>query len=116
MYENEKLAKVCGFAPNNIPTRIIISRAADKFGIEVFREITADMVKKCISLGLMKGRMVGVDGTLIKSNTSSHKNKETKQYTDGDAGLYVHGNYIKGIGFFSIQVAAFSKFLKNIDS
>ena len=55
MCENENLAKVCGFAPNNIPTRTIISRAADKFGIEAFREITTDMVKKCISLGLMKG-------------------------------------------------------------
>jgi hypothetical protein len=65
LQENEKLAEVCGFAPNKIPTRTIISRATDKFGIEVFREITISMVNKCISLGLMKGRLVGVDGTLI---------------------------------------------------
>ena len=104
LHENERLAEVCGFAPNKIPTRTIISRAANKFGIEVFREITIDIVKKCMSLGLMKGRLVGVDGTLIKSNTSPHKNKETKEYTDTDAGLYVHGNYIKGIGFLSFKL------------
>ena len=104
LYENERLAEVCGFVPNKIPTRTIISRAADKFCIEVFREITADMVKKCMSLGLIKGRMVGVDGTLIRSNTGPHKNKETKQYTDPDAGLYVHGNYIKGIGFLAFKL------------
>jgi hypothetical protein len=101
LHENEKLAEVCGFAPNKIPTRTIISRAADKFGIEVFREITISMVKKSMSLGLMKGRLVGVDGTLIKSNTSPYKNKKSNEYTDPDAGLYVHGNYIKGIGFLS---------------
>lgn len=77
LHENERLAEVCGFAPNKIPTRTIISRAADKFGIEVFREITIDIVNTCMSLGLMKGRLVGVDGTLIKSNTNPHKNKET---------------------------------------
>jgi len=101
LHENEKLAEVCGFAPNKIPTRKIISRAADNFGIEVFREITISMVKESMSLGLMKGRLVGVDGTLIKSNTSPYKNKESNEYTDPDAGLYVHGNYIKGIGFLS---------------
>ena len=74
LHENEKLAGVCGFAPNKIPTRIIISRAVDNFGIEVFREITISMVKESMSLGLMKGRLVGVDGTLIKSNTSPYKN------------------------------------------
>ena len=104
LHENKKLAQVCGFAANKIPTRTIISRAADKFGIEVFREITIDMVKNCMSLGLMKGKLVGVDGTLIKSNTSPHKNKETNEYTDNDAGLYVHGNYIKGIGFLSFKL------------
>jgi len=104
LHENEKLVKLCGFAHNKIPTRTIISRVIDKFGIEVFREITVDMVKKCMSLGLIKGRMVGVDGTLIKSNTSAYKNKKTKQYTDVDAGLYVHGNYIKGIGFLAFKL------------
>ena len=48
--------------------------------------------------------MVGVDVTLIKSNSSSHKNKDTKQYTGADAGLYVHGNYIKGIGYLAFKL------------
>jgi len=104
LHENEKLAEVCGFAPDQIPTRTIISRATDKFDIEVFREITISMVDRCMSLGLIKGRLVGVDGTLIKSNTSPCKNKESNEYTDNDAGLYVHGNYIKGIGFLAFKL------------
>jgi hypothetical protein len=104
LHENEKLAEVCGFAPDKIPTRTIISRAADKFGIEIFREVTISMVDRCMSLGLIKGRFVGVDGTLIKSNTSPYKNKESNEYTDPDAGLYVHGNYVKGIGFLAFKL------------
>lgn len=46
----------------------------------------------------MKGRMIGIDGSLIKSTTSAHKNKETEEYTDKYAGLYVRGNYLKGVG------------------
>jgi len=51
-----------------------------------------------------KGRLTGLDGSLIKSNTSSHKNKETGEYIDKDAGLYVHGNYIKGVGHLSYKM------------
>jgi hypothetical protein len=68
--ENPELAKVCELNPNCIPDRKIFSRAADRLGIETFRQIAIDMTKECLSLGLIKGRMVGVDGSLIKSNTS----------------------------------------------
>lgn len=40
------------------------------------------MTKECVSPGLLKGRMIGIDGSLIKSNTSPHKNKETEEYKD----------------------------------
>ncbi len=102
--ENPKLAEVCDLNPKCIPDRKVFSRAADRTGIEAFRQVAHDMTKECISLGLMKGRMVGVDGSLIKSNTSTHKNEETEQYTDKDAGLYVRGNYIKGIGHLAYKL------------
>lgn len=103
--ENPELAKVCGLNPNSIPDRKVFSRVADRTGIETFRQIAIDMTKECLSLGLIKGRMVGVDGSLIKSNSSAHKNEETEEYTDKSAGLYVRGNYIKGIGHLIYKLA-----------
>lgn len=96
--ENPKLAEVCELNSKCIPSRKVFSRAMDRIGMESFRKVAIHMAKECISLGLMKGSMVGIDGSLIKSNTSVHKNKETDEYTDKYAGLYVRGNYIKGIG------------------
>lgn len=104
LHENEKFAEVFELKPHQIPSRKVFSRAADRFGIESFRQITIAMVKECLSLGLIKGRLVGVDGSLIKSNTSHHKNKELNEYTDKDAGLYVRGNYIKGVGYLSYKL------------
>jgi hypothetical protein len=103
--ENPKLAEVCELNPGRIPDRKIFSRAADRTGIEVFRQIAIDMTKECLSLGLIKGRMIGIDGSLIKSNTSARKNEETEEYTDKYAGLYVRGNYLKGIGHLSYKLS-----------
>lgn len=103
--ENPKLAQVCELNPNCIPDRKLFSRAADRTGIEVFRQVAIDMTKECLSLGLMKGRMIGIDGSLIKSNTSAHKNEETEEYTDKYAGLYVRGNYLKGVGHLAYKLA-----------
>jgi hypothetical protein len=50
------------------------------------------------------GAISGIFSLFIKSNTSSYKNKETGEYTDTDAGLYVHGNYIKGVGHHSYKM------------
>jgi hypothetical protein len=71
------------------PDEKVFSRAADRTGIEAFRQVAIDMAKDCLSLGLIKGRMIGVDGSLIKSNSSAHKNEETEEYTDKDARLYL---------------------------
>jgi Transposase DDE domain/Transposase domain (DUF772) len=103
--ENPKLAEVCDLNPRCIPDRKVFSRVADRTGIEAFREVAIDMTKECIALGLMKGRIVGIDGSLIRSNSSAHKNEETEQYTDKDAGLYVRGNYIKGVGHLVYKLA-----------
>jgi hypothetical protein len=102
--EKPALADLCGF--KSIPTAKVFSRVMDKdrMGIEPFRELFYDLSRTSRSLGLWKGRLVGLDGSLIKSNTSSYKNKATGEYTDKDAGLYVHGNYIKGVGHLSYKV------------
>ena len=102
--EKPALADLCGF--KSIPTAKVFSRVMEKerMGIEPFRELFYDLSKTSRSLGLWKGRLTGLDGSLIKSNTSSHKNKETGEYTDKDAGLYVHGNYIKGVGHLSYKM------------
>ncbi len=102
--ENPNLAEVCELKPECIPDRKIFSRVADRIGIEIFRQIAIDMTKECLSLGLMKGIMIGVDGSLIKSNTSAHKNEETDEYTDKYAGLYIRGNYLKGVGHLAYKL------------
>ncbi len=61
-----------------LKTQIFMCKRRIRTGVEVFQQIAFDMTKECLSLGLMKGRMVGIDGSLIKSNTSAHKNKETE--------------------------------------
>lgn len=103
-HENPRLTEVCGFKSNSIPSRTIISRVADVFGIEAFRDVAVEMVNECLFLGLIKGHIVGVDGSLIKSNTSPYKDKELGEYTDKDAGMYVRGSYIKGVGHLSYKL------------
>ncbi|MDW7727804.1 MAG: hypothetical protein SCH70_11970 [Candidatus Methanoperedens sp.] len=103
-HENSRLPEVCGFKSNSIPSRTIISRVADVFGIEAFRDVAVEMVNECLFLGLIKGRIVGVYGSLIKSNTSPYKDKELGEYTDKDAGMYVRGSYIKGVGHLSYKL------------
>jgi Transposase DDE domain len=102
--EKPALADLCGF--KSIPTAKIFSRVMDeeRMGIEPFRELFYDLSKTSRSLGLWKGRLVGLDGSLIKSNTSSYKNKETGEYSDKDAGLYIRKNYIKGVGHLSYKM------------
>lgn len=72
--EKPALADLCGF--KSIPTAKVFSRVMDKerMGIEPFRELLYDLSETSRSLGLWKGRLVGLDGSLIKSNTSSYKN------------------------------------------
>ncbi len=103
--ENPRLAEVCELNPKCIPDRKVFSRAADRTGIEAFRQVAINMTKECLSLGLMKGRIIGIDGSLIKSNSSAHKNKETEEYTDQYAGLYVRGNYLKGVGHLAYKLS-----------
>lgn len=102
--EKPALAELCGF--QSIPTTKVFSRVMDddRMGIEPFRELFYDLSKASLSLGLWKGRLIGLDGSLIESNTSSYKNKKTGEYTDKDAGLYIRGSYIKGVGHLAYKV------------
>jgi hypothetical protein len=70
--EKHALADLCGF--KSIPTAKVFSRVMDeeRMGIEPFRELFYDLSKTSRSLGLWKGRLTGLDGSLIKSNTSSY--------------------------------------------
>ena len=44
-HENPRLTEVCGFKSNSIPSRTIISRVADVFGIDAFRDVAVDRVQ-----------------------------------------------------------------------
>jgi hypothetical protein len=64
--EKPALAELCGF--QSIPTAKIFSRVIDenRMGIEPFRELFYDLSKTSRSLELWKGRLIGLDGSLIK--------------------------------------------------
>jgi len=74
--EKPDLADLCGF--KSIPTAKVFSRVMEKerMGIELFRELFYDLSKASLSLGLWKGQLTGLDGRLIKSNTSSSPPEE----------------------------------------
>jgi hypothetical protein len=74
--EKPDLADLCGF--KSILTAKVFSRVMGKepMGIEPFRELFYDLSKASLSLGLWKGQHTGLDGSFIKSNTSSSPSDE----------------------------------------
>ena len=97
--EKPGLLEVCGL--HAVPDRKVISRTVDVYGVEPFRFLFYDLARICMSYGIMRGRFMGFDGTLLKSNCSSFKRNGS--YTDPGAGLYIRERYIKGVGRLVIE-------------
>lgn len=97
--EKPGLLEVCGL--HAVPDRKVISRTVDVYGVEPFRFLFHDLARICMSYGIMRGRFMGFDGTLLKSNCSPFKRNGS--YTDPGAGLYIRGRYIKGVGRLVIE-------------
>lgn len=97
--EKPRLLEVCGL--HEVPDRKVISRTVDVYGVEPFRFLFYDLARICMGYGIMRGRFMGFDGTLLKSNCSPFK--KNGNYTDPGAGLYIRGKYIKGVGRLVIE-------------
>jgi hypothetical protein len=95
MEEKPKLLEICEL--HEVPDRKVISRTVDVYGIEPFRFLFYDLTKIGLQYGIMRGRFIGFDGTLLKSNCSPFK--KNGSYTDPGAGLYIRGNVNAGRKF-----------------
>lgn len=53
-----------------IPTHSVLSKARQRYGLEVFQSIFDQVVDQCIAAGLVGGRQAFMDSTLIDANAS----------------------------------------------
>jgi len=93
------LVENCGL--ESIPSRKTISRAIDRFGTEIYYQVYKDMAQRCIDLGLARGRVLALDGTLIKSGCSPYAGRGC--YTDLGADRYVRNGVLRGVGHLLID-------------
>ena len=93
------LAENCGL--ESIPSRKTISRAIDRFGTEIYYQVYKDMAQRCIELGLARGRVLALDGTLIKSGCSPYAGRGC--FTDLGADSYVRDGVLRGVGHLLID-------------
>ena len=93
------LVENCGLG--SIPSRKMISRTIDRYGCEVYYQIYRDMATRCMDLGLARGRVVALDGTLIKSGCSPYLGRGL--FTDLGADTYVRNGVLRGVGHLLVD-------------
>ena len=98
LWEHPRLAELCLLKPYDIPDRTMFSRVVDRVGLTPFYLEFYNLAHKCKIQGILPGRIVGVDGSLLESNCRPYKNR-FGSYNDPDADIYIRGNYIKGVGY-----------------
>ena len=76
----------------------MFSGVINKAGLMPFYLEFYSLAYKCKRLGILPGRLIGVDGSLLESNCRPYKNRAGK-YNDPEADIYIRGNYIKGVGY-----------------
>lgn len=60
-----------GFGLNDpIPNHSVLSKARARWGTEVFEELFVRTVQECVAAGLVDGKKIHVDGSLIAANAS----------------------------------------------
>lgn len=55
-----------------IPDHSVLSKARRRWGTEVFETIFARGVSQCVQAGLVNGRKIHMDGSLVDANASNH--------------------------------------------
>lgn len=104
LYRFPELAKACSM-DGEIPTRKVVSRLIDKIGIGAVRALEGVLVERCLDLGLIDFVRVAGDGSLIRAYCNPFK-KEDGRYLDPEAGIYIRGNRILGVGFNAISAVS----------
>lgn len=97
---DQRLRELCGL--RDTPSRKLLSRGVDLFGTRIYTEIYKDLGHACLGLGLARGRIVGIDGTLVESGISPHRSREDYQRVGAD--IYTRGGVVKGVGHLVLDV------------
>jgi transposase len=75
---------------SDIPNHSILSKARKKWGVEIFQSFFERIVLQCVEAGLVNGRKIFVDSSLIDANASNNSVIDTKNLKH-----QLHKNYKK---------------------
>ena len=75
---------------SEIPNHSILSKARKKWGVEIFQGFFERIVMQCVEAGLVNGRKIFIDSSLIDANASNNSVIDTKNLRH-----QVHKNYKK---------------------
>ena len=73
---------------SNIPGHSVLSKARKRWGVEVFKNFFARIVFQCVQAGLVDGRKIFMDSSLIDADASNNSVIDTKSLK-----AQVHKNY-----------------------
>jgi len=57
---------------STIPDHSVLSKARKRWGVTIFESLFAGVVAQCVTAGLVNGRKLHLDGSLIDANASKH--------------------------------------------
>lgn len=57
---------------SQVPDHSVLSKARSRWGVEVFETIFAKGVSQCVQAGLVNGRKIHMDGSLVDANASNN--------------------------------------------
>ena len=61
----------------SIPDHSVLSKARARWGAEVFEQLFVRTVRQCVQAGLVDGRLLHVDSTIVKANASRNSVVQT---------------------------------------
>jgi transposase len=75
---------------SEIPNHSVLSKARKKWGVDIFQSFFERIVRQCVEAGLVDGRKIFVDSSLVDANASSNSVLDTQNLKH-----QLHKNYKK---------------------
>jgi transposase len=75
---------------SEIPNHSVLSKARKKWGVEIFQSFFERIVRQCVEAGLVDGRKIFVDSSLVDANASNNSILDTRNLKH-----QLHKNYRK---------------------
>lgn len=75
---------------SEIPNHSVLSKARKKWGVDIFQDFFERIVRQCVEAGLVDGRKIFVDSSLVDANASNNSVLDTRNLKH-----QLHKNYKK---------------------